>query len=674
METDNRSLLGRVELPARPRKESGSSSEAYSPRNPILIRSGGSSSQSRLLLYNPDEPLLPQDVHVLFVEDEPVSRRLGVTTLRNEGYKVTEAADGDAAWRLLNEAPYEFELIVSDVGMPKMTGTQLLARLRGDDRFSDTAIVMMSCTDEAEVCYGCLTNGADDFLIKPLRSRKVANLWQVVWKKRKETLTAFELAEEKRKRHDMAEAISSLHERISTAVETPLAHVIASLDSFLENAEVDPMVVAGIREALAALGERSLYQNAFEETLLGSDMDSNTKAWLLNQVRSATAGTPSGDKNRPVLLTPTRIPSWDSYGNGNDDDAADAHSDWSEYSAEPDEEDILDQLADIEHFEMLSLSEDDMVRYLVIMFNSLNGPPTLHIEPEVFEGFVIALRDTYRDNPYHNFRHAFDVSQFVHWLLTQAHAVDLLPPLDVVGVFVAALCHDADHPGLNNNFQINSLSPLALRYNDASVLENHHAAVSFSLILGATSSPEINIFANLSKSHFKSIRKTIVASILGTDLASHVDIMRRWEEIASTYDQSCETHRQALCVLLVKCGDISNPMRPFNLAKFWSDMIIEEGLHQGATEAAMGIPISPGMDPDTINQCKMSVGFIDYFVMPSFRSLEKVLPRVGDVGIPMLTKNRYRWQALLDVQDACKRAQIHEQELLRQQSDEYSDL
>ena len=46
---------------------------------------------------------------------------------------------------------------------------------------------------------------------------------------------------------------------------------------------------------------------------------------------------------------------------------------------------------------------------------------------------------------------------------------------------VGALVHDVGHPGLNNNYQIMTNSPLAVRYNDRSVLENHHCSLAFTL-------------------------------------------------------------------------------------------------------------------------------------------------------------------------------------------------
>ncbi len=54
--------------------------------------------------------------------------------------------------------------------------------------------------------------------------------------------------------------------------------------------------------------------------------------------------------------------------------------------------------------------------------------------------------------------------------------------------------HDFDHRGFNNAFEVNSKSELAIRYNDASVLENHHVAATFAIMR----QEDCNIFSNCS--------------------------------------------------------------------------------------------------------------------------------------------------------------------------------
>ena len=55
---------------------------------------------------------------------------------------------------------------------------------------------------------------------------------------------------------------------------------------------------------------------------------------------------------------------------------------------------------------------------------------------------------------------------------------------EYLSVFTAAVCHDFEHPGVNNVFLQKVQDPIAIRHNDISVLESHHIAASFELMLG----------------------------------------------------------------------------------------------------------------------------------------------------------------------------------------------
>ena len=72
-------------------------------------------------------------------------------------------------------------------------------------------------------------------------------------------------------------------------------------------------------------------------------------------------------------------------------------------------------------------------------------------------------------------------------------------------IFAAAI-HDVDHPGLTNQFLINTSSELAIMYNDESVLENHHLAVAFKLL----QNPDCDIFVNLTKKQRQTLRKMVI--------------------------------------------------------------------------------------------------------------------------------------------------------------------
>jgi len=107
----------------------------------------------------------------------------------------------------------------------------------------------------------------------------------------------------------------------------------------------------------------------------------------------------------------------------------------------------------------------------------------------------------------------------VFLMLMQTNAAMCLSRLDIFSVLIAALCHDIDHPGHTNAFEVNSMSELAIRHNDDAVLERHHAHTTFQLLLRE---PEAALFASLPASDLKQVRKNILEGILATDMSKHV--------------------------------------------------------------------------------------------------------------------------------------------------------
>ena len=87
-----------------------------------------------------------------------------------------------------------------------------------------------------------------------------------------------------------------------------------------------------------------------------------------------------------------------------------------------------------------------------------------------------------QDIPYHNHLHAADVTQSTHILLSSSALEEVFTPHEILAAILASSIHDVDHPGVTNQFLVNTESELALIYNDESVLENHHLAVAFKLM------------------------------------------------------------------------------------------------------------------------------------------------------------------------------------------------
>lgn len=112
---------------------------------------------------------------ILIAEDEPDIRELITLTLQFNGFDVTSARDGAEAVEIAQRG--EFDLILMDVRMPRMTGYEACRRLRELDSTRDIPIIFLSAKgQEAEVQQG-LQAGADQYILKPfapdMLSRKI---------------------------------------------------------------------------------------------------------------------------------------------------------------------------------------------------------------------------------------------------------------------------------------------------------------------------------------------------------------------------------------------------------------------------------------------------------------------------------------------------------------------
>jgi two-component system response regulator PilR (NtrC family) len=101
---------------------------------------------------------------ILVADDESLARQSVTELLREEGYHVYEAADGQAALQLLEEV--DVDLILSDLRMPGVDGLALLRKVR--EVYPQTMVVLMTAYASVETVVDALRLGAQDYLLKPL--------------------------------------------------------------------------------------------------------------------------------------------------------------------------------------------------------------------------------------------------------------------------------------------------------------------------------------------------------------------------------------------------------------------------------------------------------------------------------------------------------------------------
>ncbi|XP_060040005.1 cAMP-specific 3',5'-cyclic phosphodiesterase 4A isoform X1 [Erinaceus europaeus] len=235
--------------------------------------------------------------------------------------------------------------------------------------------------------------------------------------------------------------------------------------------------------------------------------------------------------------------------------------------------------------------------------------------------YMLTLEDHYHaDVAYHNSLHAADVLQSTHVLLATPALDAVFTDLEILAALFAAAIHDVDHPGVSNQFLINTNSELALMYNDESVLENHHLAVGFKLL----QEDNCDIFQNLSKRQRQSLRKMVIDMVLATDMSKHMTLladlktMVETKKVTSSGVLLLDNYADRIQVLrnMVHCADLSNPTKPLELYRQWTDRIMAEFFQQGDRERERGMEISPMCDKHTASVEKSQVGFIDYIVHP----------------------------------------------------------
>lgn len=244
--------------------------------------------------------------------------------------------------------------------------------------------------------------------------------------------------------------------------------------------------------------------------------------------------------------------------------------------------------------------------------------------------------------------------QTVFSLLVRYGGGVYLTPLEKLSLCMAAVCHDIRHPGLSNAFHINARTPLALLYNDQSVLEHHHAASAFRIL----ERPDLNILGSLSTGEYRAVRQRLTLGILATDMTGHFGLIEKFNSFldeqaklpanlaaaaaasaAAPSSSSAgsspslgpstpsfpplslpvfqiahelgENSRAVIFNALLHASDISNPAKPWRAQKIWSDAVLQEFLNQGDVEAAKGLQVSPNCDRNNTDQALLSLNFIE---------------------------------------------------------------
>nr|AAB22690.1 rod cGMP phosphodiesterase beta-subunit [Homo sapiens]CAA46932.1 3',5'-cyclic-nucleotide phosphodiesterase [Homo sapiens] len=312
------------------------------------------------------------------------------------------------------------------------------------------------------------------------------------------------------------------------------------------------------------------------------------------------------------------------------------------------------------HFSDLECTELDLVKCGIQMYYELGVVRKFQIPQEVLVRFLFSISKGYRRITYHNWRHGFNVAQTMFTLLMTGKLKSYYTDLEAFAMVTAGLCHDIDHRGTNNLYQMKSQNPLA-KLHGSSILERHHLEFGKFLLSEET----LNIYQNLNRRQHEHVIHLMDIAIIATDLALYfkkramfqkiVDESKNYQDKKSWVEYlSLETTRKEIVMaMMMTACDLSAITKPWEVQSKVALLVAAEFWEQGDLERTVldQQPI-PMMDRNKAAELpKLQVGFIDFvctFVYKEFsRFHEEILPMFD-----RLQNNRKEWKALADEYEA----------------------
>ncbi|XP_069095940.1 cone cGMP-specific 3',5'-cyclic phosphodiesterase subunit alpha' isoform X2 [Pleurodeles waltl] len=311
------------------------------------------------------------------------------------------------------------------------------------------------------------------------------------------------------------------------------------------------------------------------------------------------------------------------------------------------------------HFSDFPVSEHELIKSGIRLFFELNVVEKFKVPADVLTRWMYTVRKGYRDITYHNWRHGFNVGQTMFALLMTGKLKKYYSDLDAFAMVAAAFCHDIDHRGTNNLYQMKSQAPLA-KLHGSSILERHHLEYSKTLLQDES----LNIFQNLNQRQFENVLHIFEVAIIATDLALYFKKRTMFQKIVDATEKmqaedeairyiTCDpTKKEVIMAMMMTGCDLSAITKPWEVQSKVALMVASEFWEQGDLERTVleQQPI-PMMDRNKADELpKLQVGFIDFvctFVYKEFSRFHKeITPMLNG-----LQNNRVQWKTQADEYD-----------------------
>jgi hypothetical protein len=224
--------------------------------------------------------------------------------------------------------------------------------------------------------------------------------------------------------------------------------------------------------------------------------------------------------------------------------------------------------------------------------------------------------------------HCFNVTQTLFYFLQGLNCKEIFCAEEMLVSMLAALCHDLDHPGLNNKFHTQCKTKLFQQFHSSpSVLEHHHYSQAAVIL----QRKECNILQNMDDEYLTEINILLKKAILATDLALHrstmTEIDLRAADVLALVNKDTDLEMDigddvddAISIgmiCLLKCADISNEIRKKDIASKWATLVNQEFTLQVNFEEEKGL--QPFIPMSVLQNIPLEqINFIERLCLPFF--------------------------------------------------------
>uniref|UniRef100_A0A671U783 Phosphodiesterase n=1 Tax=Sparus aurata TaxID=8175 RepID=A0A671U783_SPAAU len=312
------------------------------------------------------------------------------------------------------------------------------------------------------------------------------------------------------------------------------------------------------------------------------------------------------------------------------------------------------------HFCDFEHSELDLVKCGIKMYYELKVVDKFHIPREALVRFMYSLSKGYRCITYHNWRHGFNVGQTMFTLLMTGDLKRYYTDLECMAMVTAGFCHDIDHRGTNNLYQLKSGNPLA-KLHGSSILERHHLETGKTLLRD----DGLNIYQNLNRRQHDHVIHLMDIAIIATDLALYFKSRTMFQKIvdlSKTYESWNDwtkfmmletTRKEIVMAMMMTACDLSAIAKPWEVQSKVALSVAAEFWEQGDLERTVleQQPI-PMMDRNKAADLpKLQCGFIDFVCAFVYKEFSRFHVEITPM-LDRLLNNRKEWNALKEEHEA----------------------